>query len=283
MNEKNKLMAEFGLTAGMLDFSIEDFSVEELRVKFEAMKNDGGAKPTCGTQKNFELEGQFRQELHAALEAETVEYEWGSMPRYWYVDYDREASEVYAEDSSDNWNLYGFPYSMNGDHVVIDFECKKRKKYSIVDFDEGEQVTPAGRLFELASKKFSEASAEWTEKYQKATQTASANDAELAALRQFKADTEGAVERGKRDEVFARFEDLNGMEAFETLREHSLEYDLETLEEKCFAIRGRNGTTVKFSHDSMPAKLAVDKTPTKAEPYGGIFTEYGIAAPSQHN
>lgn len=283
LDEKNKLMAEFGLTADMLDFSIEDFSVEELRAKFETMKNDGGAEPAGGTQENFELEGQFRQELWAALEAETIETEWGSMPRYWYVDYDRDASEVYAQDSSDDWNLYGFSYSMNGDHVVIDFGCKKRKKYSIVDFDEGEQVMPAGKLFELATKKFSEATAEWTEKYQKATEAASANDAELAALRQFKADTEGAVERGKRDEVFAQFEDLNGMEAFEALREHSLEYDLETLEEKCFAIRGRNGTTVKFSHEPKPAKLAVDKTPTENEPYGGVFAEYGITAPSQCN
>ena len=191
LDEKNKLMAEFGLTADMLDFSIEDFSVEELRAKFEAMKNDGGAEPAGGTQENFELEGQFRQELWAALEAETIETEWGSMPRYWYVDYDRDASEVYAQDSSDDWNLYGFSYSMNGDHVVIDFECKKRKKYSIVDFDEGEQVMPVGKLFELATKKFSEATAEWTEKYQKATEAASANDAELVALRQFKADTEG--------------------------------------------------------------------------------------------
>lgn len=283
LDEKNKLMAEFGLTADMLDFSMEDFSVEDLRAKFEAMKNNSGAESTCGSQESFELEGQFRQELCAALEAETVEYEWDSMPRYWYVDYDREASEVYAQDSSNDWNLYGFPYSMNGDHVVIDFENGKRKKYSIVDFDEGEQVTPAGRLFELASKKFSEASAEWAEKYQKATEAASANDAELAALRQFKADTEGAVEQGRRDEMFSQFEDLNGMEAFEALREHSMEYDLETLEEKCFAIRGRNGTTVKFSHESKPAKLAVVKTTTETEPYGGVFAEYGITAPSQHN
>lgn len=283
LDEKNKLMAEFGLTVDMLDFSIEDFSVEELRAKFEAMKNNNGTEPTSSNQKSFELEGQFRQELYAALEAETVEYEWGSMPRYWYVDYDREISEVYAQDSSDDWNLYGFSYSMNGDHVVIDFKCKKRKKYSIVDFDEGDQVTPAGRLFELASKKFSESNAEWAEKYQKATEAVSANDAELAALRQFKADTEGAAERGKRDEVFAQFDDLNGVEAFETLREHSMKYDLETLEEKCFAIRGRNGTTVKFSHEPKSAKLAVDKTPTENEPYGGVFTEYGIAAPGQHN
>lgn len=283
LDEKNKLMAEFGLTAGMLDFSINDFSVEELRAKFEELKNKGGAEPTGGTQNNFELEGQFRQELWAALEAETIETEWGSMPRYWYVDYDRDASEVYAQDSSDDWNLYGFSYSMNGDHVVVDFGCRKRKKYSIVDFDEGEQVTTAGRLFELASKKFSEASAEWTEKYQRATEAASANDTELAALRKFKADTEGAVEQARRNEVLAQFEDLNGVEAFETLREHSMEYDMDTLEEKCFAIRGRNGVAAKFSRESNPVKLMIDRTKDESEPYGGVFAEYGIKAPSQCN
>lgn len=276
LDEKKKLMAEFGLNADMLDFSIEDLSVDELRVKFEALKNGGGGEPTGTTQKNFELENQFRQELWAALEAETIETEWGSMPRYWYVDYDRDASEVYAQDSNDDWNLYGFSYSMNGDHVVIDFGCKKRKKYSIVDFDEGEQVTPAGRLFALATKKFSEASSQWTEKYQKATEAASANEAELKVLRKFKADTEGAAEQGKRDEVFAQFEDLNGMDAFETLREHSMEYDLETLEEKCFAIRGRNGIIANFSHKPKSTKLAVDKTTADDEPYGGVFAEYGI-------
>lgn len=283
LDEKNKLMAEFGLTTDMLDFSIEGFSVEELRSKFEAMKDGGGSKPVGGNQENFELEAQFRQELWTALEAETVETEWGSMPRYWYVDYDRDASEVYAQDSSDDWNLYGFSYSMNGDHVVIDFECKKRKKYSIVDFDEGEQVTPAGRLFELANKKFNEASTEWSKKYQKVTEAASANDAELVALRKFKADAEGLAEQVRREELFAQFEDLNGTEAFKALREHSMEYDFEALEEKCFAIRGRNGMNVKFAHEPKPAKLAVDKTQAENEPYGGVFAEYGISAPNQNN
>lgn len=284
MDEKNKLMAEFGLSADTLDFSLEDFSVEELRTKFEAMQKEpmqkeGGAWQAAGGQENFELEGQFLQELCTAVEAERVETEWGSMSRYWFVDYDRDASEVYVEDSGDNWNLYGFPYSMNGDHVVVDFACRKRKKYSIVDFDDGEQPTPAGRLFTLLSKNFSEASGQWEKKYREAAEAASANGEELEALRKFKEETEGAAEQGKRDEVLSRFEDLNGMEAFEALREHSMEYDLETLEEKCFAIRGRNGTALKFSHESKPAKLAVDRTNAEDEPYGGVFAEFGIPAP----
>lgn len=284
LDEKNKLMTEFGLTADALDFSIEDLTVEELRAKFEAMKNGGGDPPaTGGGQENFGLEGQFVRELYTVLEAETITTEWGTMPRYWYVDYDREASEVYAQDCEDDWNLYGFAYSMNGDHVVIDFEHKKRKKYSIVDFDEGEQSTPTSKLFELVTKRFSEVNAEWTEKYQKATEEAAASTEELAALRKFKSDVESSKEKNKRDEMFAQFEDLNGVEAFETLRERSMEYDLEVLEEKCFAIRGRNGATVKFSREPKPTKLPVVQHTVENEPYGGVFTEYGIPAPSQHN
>lgn len=278
LDEKNKLMAEFGLTADMLDFSIEDFSLEELRAKFEAMKNGSGtgSVATDDGQNNFELEGQFMQELFTALEAETVTTDWGSMPRYWYVDYDQSASEVYAQDYENGWNLYGFPYSMNGDHVVIDFESKKRKKYSIVDFDEGEQVVPTSKLFELVTKRFSEVNTEWEEKFQKVTEEATANKEELATLRKFKADTETAGEQEKRKEVFAQFEDLNGVEAFESLREHCLEFDLETLEEKCFAIRGRVGNPVKFSHEPKAPKLPIEKNGFMSEPYGGVFAEYGI-------
>lgn len=33
-----------------------------------------------------------------------------------------------------DWKLYGFTFSVSGDAVEIDFACKKRKKFSIVDF-----------------------------------------------------------------------------------------------------------------------------------------------------
>ena len=41
LEQKVALMAEFGLTTEMLDFNIDDFSVEELREKFEALKTTG--------------------------------------------------------------------------------------------------------------------------------------------------------------------------------------------------------------------------------------------------
>ncbi|MEY8573271.1 hypothetical protein AALD01_02540 [Oscillospiraceae bacterium 21-37] len=284
LDEKNKLMAEYGLTADMLDFSINDFSLEELRAKFEAMKSNGNSEQASAEDEHerFELESQFTQELFAALEAETVTTDWGSMPRYWFVDYDQSTSEVYAEDYEDGWNLYGFQYSMNGDHVVIDFKCKKRKKYSIVDFDEGEQANPTSKVFELVTKRLGKVNAEWEEKFQKEIEKSEKANEELTALRKFKADAEIAEEQGKREEVLAQFEDLAGVEVFENLREHCQEFDLETLEEKCFAIRGRNGTAVKFSNEPKTPKFPVDRHDTEPEPYGGLFAKYGVITPGKH-
>ena len=55
-----------------------------------------------------------------------------------------------------------------------------------------------------------------------------------------------------------------------------MEYDIETLEEKCYAIRGRNGGAAKFALENKTPKIKVEKTDVSNEPYGGIFTKYGI-------
>lgn len=284
LEQKNALMAEFGLTAEQLDFNLEDFTVEELRAKFEEMKNptsDPAADPAEPTN-NFALAEQFREELINALSTETVETCFGTMTRYWYVDYDNDASEVYCYDTED-WKLYGFTYSMNGDNVTINFAEKKRKKFSIVDFDEGEQTAAFAAVFAAVTEKFNESNTQWEQKYQTASDTISSMESELGTLRQFKTDTEDAIAKGERDEVFAQFEDLVGVEAFENLREHCTEYSVEDLEEKCFAIRGRNGTVAKFSYEPKAPKLPIEKTNVTPEPYGGVFAEYGITSGNQHN
>ena len=283
LEQKVALMAEFGLTTEMLDFNIDDFSVEELREKFEALKTTGSEPAAnAGNPQSFALEGQFRDELFGALESEKVETCWGMDSHYWFWDYDRDASEVYATDVTD-WNLYGFPYSMDGDHVVIDFAGKKRMKLSLVPFDEGGQADPISGMFAKITEKYSANDTQWAEKYQTASDTISSMENELGTLRQFKTDTEDAAAKGEREKVFAQFEDLVGVEAFENLREHCTEYAVDVLEEKCYAIRGRNGTAAKFSVEPKSPKLVVEKTSVTPEPYGGVFTEYGIASRNQHN
>lgn len=284
LEQKVALMAEFGLTTEMLDFNIDDFTVEELREKFETLKSaDSTPTASVSNPESFALEGQFRDELFGALESEKVETCWGTDSHYWFWDYDRDASEVYATDITD-WNLYGFPYSMDGDHVVIDFASKKRMKLSLVPFDEGGQADPISGMFAKITEKYSANDTQWAEKYQTASDTISSMENELGTLRQFKTDTENAVANGEREKVFAQFEDLVGVEAFENLREHCAEYTIDALEEKCYAIRGRNGTPAKFSVEPKNPKLVVEKkNALTPEPYGGVFTEYGITPVTQHN
>lgn len=269
LEDKMNLAAKYGIDVDKLDFSIEDFTVEELTEKFEAMKNDGEKGEPDG---KFALTSNMVEEINRVLTAEKVTRDWGECPRYCYVDCDIEAGEVYCWDRND-WLLYGFAFSVDGDSINIDFESKKRKKYVIADFDGGEQASPIAPVFELMENKLKDY-AEIETKFNAASDTITSMTAELDELRQFKTDTENATAMVEREEVFAQFEDLVGIEAFETLKDDCMKYDLETLEEKCFAIRGRNGAALKFSAKEKAPKLKVPKTDISNEPYGGLFVKY---------
>lgn len=277
LDEKIALVAEYGFEVDALDFSIKDMTVEELREKFETMKSGEHVADTHADSEDpkidFALASQIREELHIVLSEEKVECSWGEMTRYRYVDHDHEAMEVYCYDATD-WKLYGFSYSMNGDNVVIDYDSKKRMKFAIVDFDEGEQAAPFAGVFEEISKQYAANDTQWSERYQTASDTITSMTDELCALRQFKTETEEAANEAARAEVFAQFEDLVGVEEFESLRENAADFGLEALEEKCYAIRGRNGATAKFSHEPKAPKFMVVKTAPVNEPYGGLFIKY---------
>lgn len=252
----------------------ETFSAEGITTSELTIEATHAPASTAGNTSDFSLEGEFREELARVLEAETIQREWGECTRYWFVDYDKDANEVYCWDTSD-WLLYGFTYEMNGDAVVIQKDSKKRKKFAIVDFDVDEQPSPVNQIFEFMEEKI-KANSEWEAKYQDVSEKYASMEDELGVLRQFKADTENAEKKNKIENVFSQFEDLAGIEAFEDLRSNYAEYDADTIEEKCFAIRGRN-SSAKFSCEPKTLKLKIDKTNiSDGEPYGGIFSKYGI-------
>lgn len=316
LHEKTELAARYGIDVNALDFSLDDFTLEELTEKFEAMQATAeepeAAEPAAEPEAieepeaavqaepadpepaepeenpepaaepeadNFALTGNVLNEVMRSLEQETMTDDWGTWPRYCYADCDLDAGEVYCWDCTD-WLLYGFKYAMDGDAAKIDFESKQRMKYTIVPFDEGEQASPFAETFRRMADALKE-SAELNEKYQAASDTITAMETELGDLRQFKADTESKALQSAREEVFAQFEDLIGVEAFEDLRAHCEEIsDMSALEEKCFAIRGRIGTPVKFSMTEKAPKLKVvrEEDSYTKEPYGGLFARFGIEA-----
>lgn len=281
LEDKKDLLAKYGIDESTLDFSIEDFTVEELTEKFEAMKadaaNEGGAdEPSMeadGENTGFALTSNIVEEINRELGEITIQREWGECHRYWYVDCDMEACEIYCWDTED-WLLYGFTYTVDGDSINIDFDSKKRKKYVIEDFDGGEQGSPFAAAFSMLEQKILD-NAGLEAKYQNASDTISMMDAELNELRQFKTDTEAERERKLKEGVFALFADLVGNESFEDLRSHSDEYTADVIEEKCYALRGRNAG-VKFSLENKAPKIPVETTNINTEPYGGLFTKYGV-------
>jgi len=290
LDKKNELVAKYGIDVEALDFSIDDFTVEELEEKFAAMQkpedpsgNTGAKKSTNDDESGakYTLSSNFEKELYKSVSAEKEYVDWLEMdvPRYCIIDYDVSAGEVYCYDHKDGI-ICGFTFTMNGDRVEVDFASKKRKKYEIVDFDEGDRPTPFDPSFELV-KQGAEKYGELKEKYQAASDELDSLRSEVTELREFKANADAESAANDIAELLARFEDLNGIEAFETLKADCAEYDLETLEEKCFAIRGRQVPVAKFTLEpTKSVKMAVVKGGHgnhKKAPYGGIFEKYGFS------
>lgn len=203
---------------------------------------------------------QLNSEICAALH--TVRYQdeyWGDMPRYWYVDCDVEAHEVYCYDEMDD-HLYGMTYTMDGDHVVIDFASAKRKKVVYADFDEGGAAN-----FSLVSEVMTSV----REKY-------SAIVTERDELRTFRDERLNADRMQAINSKLDEFADLAGNEMFEALRLNNDGMTVEQVESRCFEIRGRMGAAKFAMAQEAPVRIPVERKVADNEPYGGIFAEYGI-------
>lgn len=308
--DKMELLATYGLTIESLDFNIDDYSIEELKQKFEEIKkkprdddddetdpsdnpevtpdnpdtgDEGADESDNNEEETFALSGeQFKEQLIESLYA--VKYTdpcWGEMHRYCYVDYDSDTSTVYCYDCED-WNLYGFGYSMNGDYVVIDFDSKKRKKYSIVDFDEGSADFNLKYTLDsyveavVASKdaEFNSFKAESEEKYSEASKTISEMQSEIDDLRAYQKSKIDAERKEAENELFDRFSELNGIEAFEKLRTDCADLSLDAIESKCFEIKGRNVPLAFSVNKPKSQRIPIEKNKFEDEPYGGLFIQF---------
>lgn len=264
------------------DNRLENFETTEEVVEetiVEDAVNEG--EEVCETaDENFALNSNLCESIYAAFAEKTVSTEWGEMPMYCIADYDVEANMIYVLDHTD-WLLYGFSYTMDGDNVVVDFDSKKRMKYVIAEFDEGGEqsslfASTYNQMVEVINKS-KENIVDLESKYNEVSEQMNVMNTELDELRQFKSSVEAASDKAQRDELFARFADLNEVEEFVALVADSSAYNLEDLEEKCFAIRGRN-TKLNFSAKDvktpkLPINLNEDK-PDEELPYGGMVEKY---------
>jgi len=259
------------------DEKLENFKAETE----EVVEVEENAEPVADEPaEEFALNSNISEEINAAFADLTIPTEWGPMEQYWIVDYDVDSKLIYTWDTTD-WLLYGFTYVMDGDKVVVDFDSKKRMKYVIAEFDEGDvQASPFFSAYEHATESLGKSNEKYSDlesKYQELSSRVEEMSTELEDLRQYKSEVEAESDKAQREELFAQFADLNDVEEFVALVADSSAYDMDALEEKCFAIRGRNMKLNFSKNDQKVPKLPIthnEKKLEEEEPYGGLVEKY---------
>lgn len=310
LKKKKAILEKFGLTAEQLDFDIQKMTVEELEMELRKRINDDEddeddehldktvdpdegsldktvdphneppvveeSTPEVIESEDFTLNSDLTELLRESLREVTISDEWGEHPRYCLMDFDVDVHEIYCWDIGDEWKLVGFSYSMNGDNVIIDFESKKRKKFVIADFVEGDKEFSLLHVAKDSATIISTPELiSATNKYNEAFAEINSITQELNELKEFKNRTEENQRAAQIEAVFSMFEDLIGVTAFEDLKTNHTELSADEIEEKCFAIRGRQSTVRTFSSNTeVPVRIRVDNPTSIVEPYGGLFQEF---------
>ena len=134
-----------------------------------------------------------------------------------------------------------------------DFSCKKKKKCE--EEDSENKINELESNYSSLKTKYSEletSNKELKSKYEVLLE-------EVTLLRQYKADKEEAYRQAEETRIFAQFDSLKGNEKFDKLVSESRNYELEELEEKCFAIYGMVSKAKVKANKKEEKKPIVDK------------------------
>lgn len=135
-----------------------------------------------------------------------------------------------------------------------DFSCKdKKKKCEEEDYEN--KINELNSNYSNLEAKYSEL--ETSNKELKSNYEVLLE--EVTLLRQYKADKEEAYRQSEEARIFSQFEDLKGNEKFDKLVSESKNYELEELEEKCFAIYGMVSKAKVKPNKKEEKKPIVDK------------------------
>lgn len=184
---------------------------------------------------------------------------------YYLVDFDDQYAYVhYSEYTDDN-------YAEGVGRVTYAFEDKEAKVTS--EFEKMFVKWLTEEELEALNKTESDFVA-----YKAAYSTS--ND-EVEELRKFKEDRLAEDHRIEVEAILEQFEDLNGNEEFETLKKNAIEFEnVEDLETKCYAIRGRtvqvNFSANKSKNVNIPIGNKISHKSADDELYGGLFSMYNF-------
>lgn len=293
LEKKNEILANYGIDASTLDFSLEDVTIEELEEKCKAMSAMAIGPETAAQNTDIDNEpsqqftltdGQRREEICDAVTAEKYTDRWGDeWSRYWLQDIQENRAIVL---DTQDWKTYALPFAMDGDNVKVDFDGKKRVKVVYEDWEEGsaesglpvlyeklcEKVDTAKGEVKKASEEYAEIKAQFDEMQPKF-------DAYVAAEAQAKK----ALESEKREKLFGIMDkQLDGVEEYSKLKKNE-DMEFTALQDECYKLLGKKAAT-EFSYvvpkekkgEIEKARFGVSGVQMKETEgkYGDLFERY---------
>lgn len=253
-----------------VQFSMNDFVrniQKELNDKYtaftklvDANTNKGGNETMPNDNKDFALSMMQQFENIAAIVSQQEMYRdrWGD-ERCRYSLVDIQGDEVIVTDRVNNYNYYGFHYTVNGDAPTIDFACGTRKKISYENYDDGATIPDGAFVFgkeiqdiedkafsivEDANQKISDAESKIAEAEENYTNIKSEYETmktefeemkpkydEYVKAEQIRVENELTAEK---DAEFEKFEySLSDNEEFISLKEKKAELSIDEIKTQC--------------------------------------------------
>lgn len=285
-------MVDANVKINEANFSVDEFTKKlqsELNDKFAVFtklieKSDvqGGVRNMPNSEFSQTLMQQFNDISAVVSGHETVKDYWGDdVPRYYTVDV--QDAEVIVVDAQDGYNYYSFPFTMDGDKPVIDFACKKRKKVSYQDYEDGATIIEnafsfgehiaafekvVGEKLEEADGKIAEIEAAKAEVESNFEQVKSELDEAKSELDEIKpkyeayeaAEAQRKVDElnAEKDAKFSEYEDVLADNAdFAAIKEKKDELSVDEIEKECAVLYVKAVRAAKTNFSKSGASPAV--------------------------
>lgn len=303
-NDVQPAMENANIKINEVNFSVDEFSEKlqsELNDKFTAFTKlieekdvQGGVVNMPNNDFSQTAMQQFNDISAIVSSHETVKDYWGDdVARYSVIDI--QDSEVIVVDRGDNYNYYSFPFTMDGDKPIIDFACKKRKKVSYQDYEEGYTVVDGAFSFGEHIAKIEETAFEKVKDAKEAkekveTEYASVKS-ELDEIKPKYEEYEVAEAQRKADELnaekdakFAEYEDMLADNAdFAAIKEKKDELSVDEIEKECAVLYVKVTRAVKsnFSKSGVSPVVGIIHDGDDSDNDGYVNTPYGYIKKSR--
>lgn len=253
--------------------------------------NEGGTQMEQpeGTSTDFSLTAmQQFSEIDSIVSAqEQYRDRWGDL-RIRYSAVDIQNDEVICIDRAENYNYFGFKFTMDGDKPVVDFATKIRKKIEYSDFTEGAQEIEGAFSFAKELDEFGKVAdtkiGELTTEKETAETNYSSIKTEYDEIKpkyedfvKEKEENEKKAIDLKKDECFTKFDGhLVDIAEYTTLKEDKENISLEQIEAKCAILFTQKSLNTNFAKKQKnDDSLVADVMDFTHEDDGIVQTKYG--------